>query len=428
MKSLWDATAKSPRFSTLRGDLDTDVLIIGGGMAGVLCAYALHQAGVDYVLAEAEEIGGGVTACTTAKITAQHGIIYHKLGKQAAAYYLANQQAVEDYRALCREIDCDFEEKDAFVYSLTDFPKLQKEAAALAALGAPAELVQTTELPFSVAGAVRLGNQAQFHPLKFLGAISKGLHIFENTPVLELVGTAAITPKGKIWAKRVVVATHFPFLNKHGSYFLKMYQHRSYVLALEGVKPPQGMYVSDEKTGLSFRSAGDLLLLGGGGHRTGKKGGGWEALQSFAREHYPNAKEVHRWATQDCMTLDNMPYIGPYSASTRGLYVATGFHKWGMTGSMVAARVLSEILQGKPSPYGELFSPSRSMLKPQLAANGVQALAGWVTPTVPRCPHLGCALKWNPQEHSWDCPCHGSRFAGDGKLLDGPATGNLKKP
>lgn len=428
MESLWEATANMPKFSSLRGDLDTDVLIIGGGMAGVLCAYALHQAGVNYVLAEAKEIGSGVTACTTAKITAQHGIIYHKLGKQAAAYYRANQQAVEDYRALCRGIDCDFEEKDAFVYSLTDFAKLQKEVAALDALGASAELVNNTELPFPVAGLARLGNQAQFHPLKFLAAISKGLHILENTQVSELVGTTAVTPKGKIWAKRVVVATHFPFLNKHGSYFLKMYQHRSYVLALEGVKPPQGMYVSDEKTGLSFRSAGDLLLLGGGGHRTGKKGGGWEELRSFAREHYPNAKEVHRWATQDCMTLDNMPYIGPYSASTKGLYVATGFHKWGMTGSMVAARVLSEILQGKPSPYGELFSPSRSMLKPQLAANGAQALAGWLTPTVPRCPHLGCTLKWNPQEHSWDCPCHGSRFAGDGKLLDGPATGNLKKP
>ncbi|MGM9600466.1 MAG: FAD-dependent oxidoreductase [Faecousia sp.] len=428
MESLWKATANMPQFSSLRGDLDTDVLIIGGGMAGVLCAYALHQAGVNYVLAEAKEIGSGVTACTTAKITTQHGIIYHKLGKQAAAYYRANQQAVEDYRALCRGIDCDFEEKDAFVYSLTDFEGLQKEVAALEALGASAELVNNTELPFPVAGLARLGNQAQFHPLKFLAAISKGLHILENTRVSELVGTTAVTPKGKIWAKRVVVATHFPFLNKHGSYFLKMYQHRSYVLALEGVKPPQGMYVSDKKTGLSFRSAGDLLLLGGDGHRTGKKGGGWEELRSFAREHYPNAKEVHRWATQDCMTLDNMPYIGPYSASTKGLYVATGFNKWGMTGSMVAARVLSEILQGKPSPYGELFSPSRSMLKPQLAANGAQALAGWLTPTVPRCPHLGCTLKWNPQEHSWDCPCHGSRFAGDGKLLDGPATGNLKKP
>lgn len=427
MESLWESTAGMPEFPALQEDVDTDVLIIGGGMAGVLCAYALHQAGADYVLVEAERIGSGVTGCTTAKITAQHGLIYHTLGSRGAEYYRANRQAVEDYRALCRGIDCDFEEKDAYVYSLTDFPKLQKEAAALDALGAPVELLEDTRLPFPVAGAVRLGNQAQFHPMKFLAAVSRGLRIYENTRVLELAGTTARTPRGNIKAKRIVIATHFPILNKHGSFFLKMYQHRSYVLALKGAKIPEGMYVSDKKDGLSLRGFGDLLLLGGGGHRTGKKGGGWDALGSFAREYYPHAEEVTRWATQDCITLDKMPYIGPYSASTKGLYVATGFNKWGMTGSMVAARILSELLQGKPDPYGSLFSPSRSILKPQLAANGFHALAGWLTPTAPRCPHLGCALKWNPQEHSWDCPCHGSRFDREGKLLENPATGDLKK-
>ena len=425
MESLWQSSVKMPRFSSLKGDMDTDVLIIGGGMAGVLCAWMLQRAGVDYVLAEAREIGSGVTGCTTAKLTSQHGLIYHKLGQKAELYYRANQQALEQYRAICREIPCDFEEKDAFVYSLTDRAALEREARALEALGAPGEFVENPQLPFPVAGAVRLGEQAQFHPLKFLGQISKPLHILENTPVLELKGTTAITPKGKIWAKKIVVATHFPFLNKHGSYFLKMYQHRSYVLALKGAKAPEGMYVADKKDGLSFRSFGELLLLGGGSHRTGKKGGGWEALHAFAREYYPNAGAVAQWATQDCMTLDGMPYIGPYSASTEALYVATGFQKWGMTGSMVAAQVLSRMLQGKPSPYEKIFSPSRSMLKPQLAANAFHATVNLLTPTAPRCPHLGCALKWNPQEHSWDCPCHGSRFSADGTLLDGPATGDL---
>lgn len=273
MESLWQSSVKMPRFSSLKGDMDTDVLIIGGGMAGVLCAWMLQRAGVDYVLAEAREIGSGVTGCTTAKLTSQHGLIYHKLGQKAELYYRANQQALEQYRAICREIPCDFEEKDAFVYSLTDRAALEREARALEALGAPAEFVESPQLPFPVAGAVRLGEQAQFHPLKFLGQISKPLHILENTPVLELAGTTAITPKGKIWAKRIVVATHFPFLNKHGSYFLKMYQHRSYVLALKGAKAPEGMYVADKKDGLSFRSFGELLLLGGGSHRTGKKGG-----------------------------------------------------------------------------------------------------------------------------------------------------------
>ncbi len=425
MRSLWESDRKMPKFPALEQDMDTDVLIIGGGMAGVLCAHALQAAGIDYVLAEAETIGGGVTGCTTAKLTALHGLIYDKLGGKAADYYRANREALAEYRALCREIDCDYEVQDAYVYSLDHWQKLQKEARVLEKLGAPTELLRQTQLPFPVAGAVRLGDQAQFHPLKFLAAIAKGLHILEHTPVLELQGTTAVTPKGKIRAGRVVVTTHFPILNKHGSYFLKLYQHRSYVLALAGVKPPAGMYVSDKKTGLSFRSCGDLLLLGGGGHRTGKPGGGWEELRGIARRYYPDAKEVCHWATQDCMSLDGLPYIGPYSGSTRGLYAATGFNKWGMTGAMVAARVLAELLQGREDPYGGIFSPSRSVLHPQLAANTAQALMGWLTPAVPRCPHLGCALKWNPREHSWDCPCHGSRFGEDGKCLDGPATGGL---
>lgn len=141
----------------------------------------------------------------------------------------------------------------------------------------------------------------------------------------------------------------------------------------------------------------------------------------------PGAKEVCRWATQDCMTLDGVPYIGQYSKRTPNLYVATGFNKWGITSSMVASMVLCDLVQGRENPYADIFSPSRTMLRPQLFINGFEAAVNLLTPTKPRCPHMGCALKWHPQEHSWDCPCHGSRFADDGKLLDNPATGDLKK-
>lgn len=432
MSSLWEQSAAVARFERLHGDVKTDVLIIGGGMAGILCAYLLHHAGVPCVLVEAERVCGGITGNTTAKITSQHGLIYHRLirtfGAERAGQYLrANEAALEQYRRLCRDIDCDFEEKTAYVYALEDRRKIEQEILALDRLGLHAEFAKDLPLPFSVAGAVQYPKQAQFHPLKFAAAIAGNLRIYEHTTVRGLVGTTAVTDEGKIAAEKIIVATHFPFLNKHGGYFLKQYQHRSYVIALENAPPVEGMYVDESRTGLSFRTYENLLLVGGGGHRTGRRGGCWPELQEFARRHYPDATERYRWAAQDCMTLDGVPYIGPYSANTSDLYVATGFNKWGMTSSMVAAMLLCDLVQGRENPHAPVFSPSRTVLRPQLAVNAFEAAAGWLAPTARRCPHLGCGLRWNPYERSWDCPCHGSRFAEDGKKLDNPATGDWKR-
>lgn len=433
MNSVWEQTSNHLSFESLKQDIKTEVLVIGGGMAGILCAYMLQQSGIPYVLAEAQSICSGITKNTTAKITSQHGLIYHKLIREfdiekAQQYLEANETALAEYRSLCRNIDCDFEEKPSYVYSLDDRRKIENEIAALEKLGADAEFTDKLSLPFSVAGAVKFSNQAQFHPLKFIAAISKGLHIYEHTAVRELVGKTAITDHGKITADHIIVATHFPFLNKHGSYFLKMYQHRSYVLALENAPNVNGIYIDGEQNGLSFRNYQNLLLVGGGGHRTGKKGGNWKELRDFVQQYYPSATEKYHWATQDCMTLDSIPYIGAYSSNTANLYVATGFNKWGMTSSMISARILCDLVQGRQNPYTEVFSPSRSIFRPQLAINAFEAVTNLLIPTTKRCPHLGCALKWNSIEHTWDCPCHGSRFTEDGKVIDNPATGGLKKP
>ena len=432
MDSIWTDSAQIPAFEALHGDITTDVLVIGGGMAGILCAYWLKASGVDCALVEADRIGMGITKNTTAKITSQHGLVYHKLQKRIGSektklYLKANEEALEAFRKLCAGIDCGFETRDHFVYEKTRSGGLEQELSVLEALGYPAEFLPNPPLPFPTVGGIKFPRQAQFHPLAFLAGLVRDLPIYESTRVTELAPGFAKTEHGSIRAEKIIIATHFPFLNKHGSFFLKLYQQRSYVLALENGPNVEGMYLDAAENGLSFRMFGDKLLLGGGGHRTGKPGGGWWEIEAAAARYYPEAVITHRWATQDCMSLDGIPYIGQYSRSTPNLYVATGFNKWGMTSSMVSALLLKDLILGRENPYRELFSPSRSILRPQLALNALESTKNLLSLSPKRCPHLGCALKWNPQEHSWDCPCHGSRFEADGTLIDNPATGDLKK-
>ena len=430
MKSAWCTNSETFSFPELQGDAKTDVLIIGGGIAGVLTAYTLQERGIDCIVVERDRLLNGNTQNTTAKITFQHGLIYQDILKsygvqKAEQYLLANKLALEKYSRMAKIIDCDFEYRDNYVYSVDNREKLEKELEALQRLGYNADFYERVPLPVDTVGAVCFRNQAQFNPLKFLYGVSKNLKVYENTFVREMQGTVAVTDRGKIIADKVVVATHFPFINKHGSYFMKLYQSRSYVIALKNAQNVDGMYVDEADKGLSFRNYGDLMLLGGGDHRTGKNGGGWAELRSFADKHYPSAHERFFWSAQDCMSLDRIPYVGNYSKNTPNLYVISGFNKWGMTSAMASADIIADMLEGKENEYADVFNPSRSILKPQLLVNGFETVVSLLTPTVKRCPHLGCALKWNRAEHSWDCPCHGSRFTEEGKVLNNPANGNL---
>ncbi|MGN0736347.1 MAG: FAD-dependent oxidoreductase [Anaerovoracaceae bacterium] len=436
MDSIWKTGTELPEFPELKEDKKVDVLIIGGGMTGILCAHFLRERGVDYILAEAGNICSGTTGNTTAKITAQHSLIYDKIlksrGLETAAMYLhANLDAVQKFAEICEDADCDFERKTSYVYSTDSLKKLEKEADALARIGFFSDITDRTELPFPVAGALVFNNQAQFNPLKFIAHIAPGLKIREHTRIVEFLQNEkgenmAVTDKGrKIRFKKAIFAAHFPINNKHGLYFLKLYQHRSYVIALKGTPKIHGMYVDKDKKGLSFRGYGDMMLIGGGSHRTGKKGGDWQELRDFARRYYPESKEEAFWATQDCMSLDGVPYIGLYSPDMPGCFVASGYNKWGMTSSMVAATLLADMVTEKENPYAKVFDPSRSMIKPQLFLNGCEAVKNLLTPTTRRCPHMGCALKWNATEQSWDCPCHGSRFEREGQVLDNPSNGGL---
>ncbi len=427
--SVWEEVSL-PRFPALRGDLRTDVLVVGGGITGLLTAYELRKHGVDCVLVEKNRICGGVTSKTTAKITAQHRLIYsdiaERYGMERAALYLsANLRAVEKYAALSRKIKCDFRTVDSYVYSRNRRDALEHEASILQQLHCHTSICDTTELPFKVAGALKLSGQAEFHPLKFLGEIAKKLTIYENTHVTDIRGNTAFTENSEIHAKRFVITTHFPFIDRFGAYFLKMYQSRSSVLALKNAQDLSGCYVDAESNGLSFRQYGGLLLLGGGAHRTGKPCK-MDKLVQFAERAYPKADIAYSWSTQDCMTLDGIPYIGQYGLVKSNLLVATGFNKWGMTTAMAAAGILRDLVLERDNKYAEVFSPHRTVLHKQLMVNGFNAVKDLAAPKTPRCVHMGCALEYNSAEHSWDCPCHGSRYSESGALLEGPANHDLK--
>lgn len=420
---------KNMAYPALQQDQKTDVLIVGAGIAGILCAFQLNQAGVDCMIVDKGEPLGGVTKNTTAKITVQHALIYDRILKsygleKAQLYYQIYEKAVKEYKKMAETIPCDFEEKTAWVYHTQEDGKWEREIRAYEAIGIPYVTEEKPPIPVKTKGALGIEHQAQFHPLKFLKYLLHHLpetvSIYQNTPVLEIDGHTAKTPNGTITAKHIILATHYPMVNVPGAYFMKLYQHRSYVAALENGPQLLGMYIDESENGFSFRNYKNLLFIGGGAHRTGKKGGSYHAVYTLAEQAYPQSPVVAAWAAQDCMSLDGIPYIGVHSKGKPHLYVASGFQKWGMTGAMAASLVLRDCIINGKSEYETVFSPQRSMWHPQLFVNLGVAAADFVVPGK-RCSHLGCRLKWNPQEHTWDCPCHGSRFHKDGSVIDNPA-------
>lgn len=485
MSSIWDKTIKRPERKPLPGNTEADVVVVGAGICGILTAYYLKQEGKKVIVVEADTVGGGQTHNTTAKITAQHGLFLDTLVQtvgysQAKQYTDVNRRAINEYENLIRDnkIDCDFLRLPSLLY--TCVPKgeqaLAREKTSALTLGVECEYGTSCDLPFPVKGVLSFPGQAQFNPLPFLYTLAGQLEIYEHTKALSTDSHTVYTDKGTISCGNIVFACHFPFRNFPGYYFLRMHQERSYIAAVElppsAVTPPAGslssMYYGIDDDGLSFRQYKNTILIGGQGHRTGKntEPHRYDYLKRKAKEYWPDSRIACTWSAQDCMPLDNIPYIGVFSSKQPDWYIATGFKKWGMTSAMAAALILRDLICGRPSPYGKVFSPNRPLYSSSLktlrteikevstalsrefltrpgskeaeletlhrgesrivSLNGKKVgiyrdQDGRLYAVSTKCPHLGCQLGWNPEELTWDCPCHGSRFDYKGNLIDGPA-------
>lgn len=386
MNSLWLTENKNnSKFESLSKNINTDVCIIGAGIFGMTCGYYLSKAGLNVSIIEKNEIGHKTTGHTTAKITSQHGLFYTYLvetyGEGFAKDYLsANQEAIENIKNIIddEKINCDFERQSNFVYTTNsnEVAQIKKEVDVLNALGFPANFVTKTGLPFDVAGAVQFKNQAQFNPIKYLNGLTKCIsknngEIFTNTTVTDVkkIGDNfyIFTPNNVVTSKYVILASHYPFVNFPGIYFFKMYQASSYVIGVDVKKTiNNGMYITASDPTFSFRTANyngkKILLLGGCGHKTGTPApyeDTYGTLENYAKQLYPNCEILFRWDTRDCITLDKIPYIGRFSNVMDNIYVGTGFNKWGMTTSNVAANIVCDMILGKENKYAYVFDSTR---------------------------------------------------------------------
>jgi glycine/D-amino acid oxidase-like deaminating enzyme/nitrite reductase/ring-hydroxylating ferredoxin subunit len=481
--SLWLDTALDITFPTQSETVTVDVAVIGGGIVGVTAASLLKAAGRTVALIDAGRLLQGVTGQTTAKLTALQGLIYDDLqqhfGEHGARLYAeANQAAIEliQNAVTDQHIDCDFLRTEAYTYAdrEEDVEKIKREVEVASRLGLPVTYTESPPLPFPVRAAIRCDRQAQFHPVKYLQHMARqipgeGSHVFEGTCAERVEpGDPCVvtTRRGTIRARDVVLATHYPFID-HSLYAVRLRPHRSYALAARLQGPaPRGMHINVQRTH-SLRAHsdknGEYMIIVGEGHPVGEGGDTREhyrRLEAWAREVLPVASIDYHWSTHDHRSIDHVPYVGRLAPLSKHVHVATGFGGWGMTNGTVAGLLLRDLITGVENPWAGLYDPNRLNLagvrefvgagrtiathligdrlrrlgaevetgegKVIATAQGRLAVyrddSGELHAFSPACTHMGCVLQFNGAEKSWDCPCHGSRFAAiDGRVLHGPA-------
>ncbi|QXE00200.1 FAD-dependent oxidoreductase [Terribacillus sp. DMT04] len=494
-QSYWREKTNIPQFESLRYDAESEIVIVGGGITGIVTGYMLAQEGKQVTILEADALYSGTTGYTTAKLTAQHGLIYDEYMQHfntdiAKTHYEACMDAIAFVKDTAKKhtIDCHLTEQDAYIYTKEkqNIQKLEKEFEAYQKLGITGELTDTIPLSFEVEKALVMKNQYQYHPLQFLNGLlqaflEKGGKVYTNTPVdtiEEGSEPVVVTKTGlKVTCQKIISASHWPFYDGMGFYFARLYQDRSYVVA---AKPkdtyPGGMYINADTPSRSVRSIdteehGTLLLIGGESHRTGEghpEEKYYKELTDYAA-YLGTETPLYMWSAQDIVTLDNLPYIGYISKGKDNIFVATGYRKWGMTSSIVAALEISSLISSGISRYKNIYQPSRFQADPDVGSltknvmevakefvigkleqpyeyvphlkpgeatkvrtNGLllgvyKDETGEIHQVDTTCTHMKCEVNWNSAESSWDCPCHGSRFTGTGEVIEGPAKKPLKK-
>ena len=491
-KSIWDETIQyNTNYNLLKKDISTNVCIIGGGITGISTGYYLYKNNVDFVLLERNNICDNTTKFSSAKITSQHGLIYYNLVKKygitkAKQYLYSNNNAIKNIQEIIlkENIECDFKIQYSYVFTQNElFSKnIDDEYSTLINLGfKDVELQNNIELLPNIKKAIKFKNQAQFNPKKYCLELSKIIknNIYENSNVKKIVRRnkkyIIFTDTNKVYCNKIILCTHFPIKDIPGFYFLKMYQDTSYIIAADiGKNNFNGMYINFEDPTISIRIANinnkNILLIGGNNIKTSSilNENKYTFLENIAKSLYPDCKIIKYWNTQDCITLDKLPYVGKFSNIYPNMYIATGFNKWGMTTSNVAANILKDKILNKKNIYEDVYTATRFhalknfkqvylnlnqtiqsilinklKIKPDILENipsntgkiiklnniniGIYKDENNIIHKInPYCSHLKCLLTFNSQDKTWDCPCHGSRFDIDGNLLNGPANENIK--
>ncbi len=490
MNSYWNSSIDNYRkkYDKITGNLTTDICIIGGGISGISIGYELNKRKRDFIILEKDIIGNRATGKTTAKVTSQHGLIYSYLVNSynkdfAKKYLLANEKAIDSIKSIIERenIDCDFKIEDSYVYTndSNSVQKIKDEAAALNLINCNFEYITSSTLPLDMMCGIKFFNQANFNPLKYVFGLINCFYnnnIFENSLVSNIKyedNKYKVFVNGKVvTCNHLVIATKYPLKDIPGFYFMKLYQETSYVICIKtNGKKFNGMYICEDVPKLSFRWINDeILLIGGNNNKTGDNVNTLDKytyLEHIAKKLYPKCEILYKWNTQDTISLDKIPYIGKFSNLLPNLYVATGFNKWGMTTSQIAANIICDKIENKDNEFEDIFKATRfkplknckalnDMIKESIYSLFINKLKirfknsyndnnlsgiiihkngkligiskapnGKIHKVKPICTHLGCLLNFNHLENTWDCPCHGSRYNFDGKLIYGPSCKNL---